>query len=72
MFSFLLSLIKCSLRIIFCCCFSSSLAIAGSNYCVIAADTRQSEGYSINSRYAPKAFQLYKNDEIFEAFALIL
>lgn len=37
---------------------SSSMAIAGANYCVIAADTRQSEGYSINSRYAPKAFKL--------------
>ncbi len=37
---------------------SSSLAIAGADYCVIAADTRQSEGYSINSRYAPKAFKL--------------
>ncbi|KAI8901975.1 nucleophile aminohydrolase [Globomyces pollinis-pini] len=36
----------------------TSLAIAGKDFCIVAADTRQSEGYSINSRYAPKAFQL--------------
>ncbi|ORX98201.1 Psmb1-prov protein [Basidiobolus meristosporus CBS 931.73] len=36
----------------------TSLAIAGKDYCVIAADTRQSEGYMINSRYVPKAYQI--------------
>ena len=35
------------------------MAIAGDDYCVIAADTRQSSGYSINTRYAPKGFALY-------------
>lgn len=35
------------------------MAIAGEDFCVIAADTRQSTGYSINTRDAPKAFQLY-------------
>ncbi|KAI9092696.1 nucleophile aminohydrolase [Phlyctochytrium arcticum] len=34
------------------------LAVAGDDFCVIAGDTRQSEGYSINTRYAPKVFQL--------------
>ncbi|KAJ7581204.1 nucleophile aminohydrolase [Mycena floridula] len=34
------------------------LAIAGANFAVIAGDTRQSEGYSIQTRYAPKVFQL--------------
>ncbi len=34
------------------------MAIAGEDYCVIAADTRQSEGYSINARYVPKAWKL--------------
>jgi len=36
----------------------SSVAIAGEDYCIIAADTRQSNGYSINSRYAPKTWKL--------------
>jgi len=34
------------------------LAIAGSDFSVIAGDTRQSEGYSIQTRYARKVFQL--------------
>lgn len=35
------------------------LAIAGKDYCIIAGDTRQSEGYSINARYAPKVHALH-------------
>ncbi len=35
------------------------LAIAGADFSVIAGDTRQSEGYSIQTRYAPKVFKLY-------------
>jgi 20S proteasome subunit beta 6 len=34
------------------------LAIAGADFTVIAGDTRQSEGYSIQTRYAPKVFKL--------------
>ncbi|KAK4685362.1 20S proteasome subunit beta 6, partial [Tremellales sp. Uapishka_1] len=34
------------------------LAIAGKDFSVIAGDTRQSEGYSIQTRYARKVFQL--------------
>lgn len=34
------------------------LAIAGADFTVIASDTRQTEGFSIQTRYAPKAFQL--------------
>lgn len=34
------------------------LAIAGANFSVIAGDTRQSEGYNIQTRYAPKVFRL--------------
>lgn len=35
------------------------LAIAGADFSVVAGDTRQSEGYSIQTRYAPKVFRLY-------------
>lgn len=38
------------------------LAIAGQDFSVIAGDTRQSEGYSIQTRYAPKVFRLYVSD----------
>jgi len=34
------------------------LSIAGEDFCIVAADTRQSEGYSINSRYVPKSVKL--------------
>lgn len=34
------------------------LAIAGADFTVIAGDTRQTEGYSIQTRYAPKVFKL--------------
>ncbi|KAH6564896.1 hypothetical protein BASA50_010444 [Batrachochytrium salamandrivorans] len=36
----------------------TTLAVAGDDFCVIAGDTRQSEGYSINTRYAPKVHGL--------------
>lgn len=34
------------------------LAIAGKDFTVIAGDTRQTEGYQIQTRYAPKVFRL--------------
>ncbi|RUS22977.1 nucleophile aminohydrolase [Endogone sp. FLAS-F59071] len=36
----------------------TTLAIAGEDFCVIASDTRQSIGYHINSRYAPKTYKV--------------
>jgi 20S proteasome subunit beta 6 len=40
------------------------LAIAGLDFAVVAGDTRQSEGYSIQTRYAPKVFRLYVSKAI--------
>lgn len=34
------------------------LAVAGADFTVVAGDTRQSEGYNIQTRYAPKVFRL--------------
>jgi len=34
------------------------LAIAGVDFAVVGGDTRQTEGYSIQTRYAPKVFRL--------------
>lgn len=36
----------------------SCIAIAGEDYAVLASDTRQSKGYSIQSRYMPKAHEI--------------
>ncbi|KDN43421.1 putative PRE7-20S proteasome subunit [Tilletiaria anomala UBC 951] len=36
----------------------SIMAVAGKDFCVIAGDTRQSEGYNIQTRYKPKVFRL--------------
>lgn len=44
--------------------YRTSLAIAGKDFCVVASDTRQSTGYSINSRYAPKAYKLSETSVI--------
>lgn len=36
----------------------SCLAISGPNFCIVACDSRQSEGYLINSRREFKIFKL--------------
>ncbi|KAN0059781.1 Proteasome subunit beta type-6 [Thecaphora frezii] len=36
----------------------SIAAVCGSDFCVIASDTRQSTGYNIQTRYKPKVFRL--------------
>ncbi|KAG9286741.1 hypothetical protein G9A89_012291 [Geosiphon pyriformis] len=55
----------------------TSLAIAGEDFCVVASDTRQSEGFLINARYSPKAFKLSEtavlatNGFLADGFALV-
>jgi len=39
----------------------TALAIAGEDFCLMASDTRQSSGYNINARYAPKAWKVLSN-----------
>jgi 20S proteasome subunit beta 6 len=48
------------------------LAIAGADFTVIAGDTRQSEGYNIQTRYAPKVFRLSVRVDILPPSAVLL
>lgn len=43
---------------------STSLAVAGKDFCIVASDTRQSTGYSINSRFSPKSYKLSETSVI--------
>ncbi|KAI9674278.1 MAG: Proteasome subunit beta type-6 [Trizodia sp. TS-e1964] len=36
----------------------STLGISGSNFTILAGDTRSTSGYSINTRYSPKVFKI--------------
>ena len=45
----------------------STLAIAGSDFTIVAGDTRSTSGYNINTRYAPKVFRvcgLHQNSNV--------
>jgi 20S proteasome subunit beta 6 len=48
------------------------LAIAGEDFSVIAGDTRQSEGYNIQTRYAPKVHRLYVSPLFFYLLSLVV
>ncbi|MCJ1308858.1 Proteasome subunit beta type-6 [Agyrium rufum] len=50
----------------------STLGIAGSDYTIIAGDTRSTSGYSIQSRYAPKLFKIGGADDTGEGAYLVL
>ncbi|KAI9340021.1 nucleophile aminohydrolase [Zopfochytrium polystomum] len=39
----------------------TTLAIAGEDFCLVAGDTRMSQGYLINARYSPKVYALSNN-----------
>lgn len=39
------------------------MGITGSDFAILAGDTRSTSGYSINSRYAPKVFRIGGDDE---------
>ncbi|KAI9755135.1 MAG: hypothetical protein M4579_004401 [Chaenotheca gracillima] len=41
----------------------STLGITGSDFAILAGDTRSTSGYSINTRYAPKLFKIGGNDD---------
>lgn len=41
----------------------STLGITGSNFAVLAGDTRSTSGYSINSRFVPKLFRIGDDDD---------
>ena len=41
----------------------STLGITGSNFAVLAGDTRSTSGYSINARFVPKLFRIGGDDD---------
>jgi 20S proteasome subunit beta 6 len=48
------------------------LGISGSDFTIIAGDTRSVSGYSINTRYAPKVFKIGGDDETGEGAHIVL
>ena len=50
----------------------STLGITGSDFAILAGDTRSTSGYSINSRYAPKVFKIGGDDETGEGAHIVL
>ncbi|MCJ1281961.1 Proteasome subunit beta type-6 [Xylographa opegraphella] len=50
----------------------STLGITGSDFAILAGDTRSTSGYSINSRYTPKLFKIGGDDETGEGAHIVL
>lgn len=50
----------------------STLGIAGSDFSILAGDTRSVSGFSINSRYVPKVFKIGGDEETGEGANIIL
>lgn len=50
----------------------STLAIAGSDFTIVAGDTRSTSGYNINTRYSPKVFKIGGTTESQDDATLVL
>lgn len=50
----------------------STLGITGSDFAILAGDTRSVAGYNINSRYVPKVFKIGGDDESGEGANIVL
>lgn len=50
----------------------STLGITGSDFAILAGDTRSVAGYNINTRYAPKVFKIGGDDETGEGAHILL
>jgi hypothetical protein len=51
----------------------STLGITGSDFAILAGDTRSTSGYSINSRFVPKVFRIGDDDSsCYPSLALLL
>ncbi|KAA6415369.1 MAG: proteasome component [Lasallia pustulata] len=50
----------------------STLGITGSDFAILAGDTRSTSGYNINTRYAPKVFRIGGDDETGAGAHLVL
>lgn len=48
------------------------MGISGSDYAILAGDTRSTSGYNINSRYVPKIFRIGGDDETGEGAHIML
>ena len=50
----------------------STLGITGSDFAILAGDTRSTSGYNINTRYAPKVFKIGGDDETGDGAHIVL